>query len=47
VSAHSRSFKLDWVADRSAFVLTETGQSLAELIGAHVSEQLGETVSLS
>lgn len=47
VSAHSRSFKLDWAEDRGAFVLPDTGQSLAELIGAHISEQLGETVSLS
>ena len=47
VSAHSRSFKLDWVAAREAFVLADSGQTLAELIAAHVSEHLGETVALS
>jgi len=47
VSAHSRSFKLDWVDARNAFVLADSGQSLAELIAAHVSEHLGETVTLS
>jgi len=47
VSAHSRSFKLDWDGARRAFVLAASGQSLAELIAAHVSEHLGETVSLS
>ena len=46
VSAHSRSFKLDWVAARGAFVLADSGQTLAELIAAHVSEHLGETISL-
>ena len=47
VSAHSKSFKLDWNAERSAFVLTETGQSLKELLADAVSKQIGETVSLS
>ena len=47
VSAHSRSFKLDWDGARKAFVLAASGQTLAELIAAHISEHLGETVSLS
>ena len=46
VSAHSKSFKLDWKPDRSAFVLPESGQSLDELIASAVSQQIGEEVSL-
>ena len=44
VSAHSKSFKLDWDPARSAFVLG--GQTLAELIGDAVGQQLGEKVTL-
>jgi CyaY protein len=44
VSAHSKSFKLDWDPARSAFVLL--GQTLAEMMGGHISQQLGETVTL-
>jgi len=46
VSAHSKSFKLDWDPARSVFVLAGTGQSLAELIGDAVGQQLGEKVVL-
>ena len=46
VSAHSKSFKLDWDAARSAFVLPDTGQSLTELIQSAISKQLGEEVAL-
>lgn len=46
VSAHSKSSKLDWNAAREAFVLTGTGQTLAELMGEAVGKQLGQTVSL-
>jgi iron donor protein CyaY len=46
VSAHSRSFKLDWNEKAGAFILTDTGQSLPELIGEHISTQLGEEVTL-
>lgn len=46
VSAHSKSFKLDWDASREAFVLAGTGQTLAEMIGAAVSQQLGTSVTL-
>ena len=38
VSAHSKSFKLDWDPARGAFVLAGTGQSLAELIGDAVGQ---------
>src|SRR5438270_467211 len=41
VSAHSKSYKLEWNAARSAFVLPETGQSLTELIQEAISKQLG------
>jgi CyaY protein len=44
VSAHSKSFKLDWDAGRSAFVLG--GQSLSELIAEAIGKQLGEEVEL-
>ena len=44
VSAHSKSFKLDW--NGTAFVLPDSGQTLAELIGEHISKRLGEEVSL-
>jgi CyaY protein len=44
VSAHSRSFKFDWDPAREAFVLN--GQTLIEMMGDAVSQQLGETVTL-
>ena len=44
VSAHLKSFKLDWDAARNAFVLG--GQTLAELMADAVSKQLGETITL-
>jgi CyaY protein len=44
VSAHSKSFKLDWDAGRGVFALG--GQTLAELIADAVSRQLGATVKL-
>lgn len=46
VSAHSRSFKLEWQADRGAFVYPETNETLIELIGSAIGKQLGEPVSL-
>ena len=46
VSAHSKSFKLDWDASRGAFVLPDTGQTLTELIQSAISKQLGEEVAL-
>jgi len=46
VSAHSRSFKLGWDEARAAFVLPESGQTLAQMMGEAVSKQLGEQVSL-
>ncbi|HEX5431457.1 MAG TPA: iron donor protein CyaY [Bryobacteraceae bacterium] len=46
VSAHSRSFKLDWDPALRAFVLPSSGQTLAEMIGEAIGQQLGESVSL-
>jgi iron donor protein CyaY len=46
VSAHSKSFKLDWDQARTAFVLGGSGQTLAGLIGDAVGQQLGEKVTL-
>ncbi|MBX9600372.1 MAG: iron donor protein CyaY [Bryobacteraceae bacterium] len=46
VSAHSTSFKLDWNPERSAFVLSATGQSLRELIEDAIRKQTGEEVKL-
>ena len=46
VSAHSKSFKLDWDQARAAFVLGGTGQTLADLMGEAVGQQLGERVTL-
>lgn len=46
VSAHSKSFKLDWNPSREAFVLPETNQTLDQLIGTAIGQQVGEEVSL-
>jgi hypothetical protein len=46
VSAHSKSFKLDWDSGRGAFVLASSGQTLAELVAGAIGQQLGEEVTL-
>jgi iron donor protein CyaY len=46
VSAHSRSFKLEWEDARAAFVLPATKQTLVEMMGEAIGQQLGESVSL-
>ena len=46
VSAHSKSYKLDWSSAKNAFVLGETGETLTELIRAAIAKQLGEEVAL-
>ncbi len=46
VSAHSKSFKLDWNAAREDFVFPESGQTLRELMAAHITQHLGEEVTL-
>ena len=46
VSAHSKSFKLDWNTAKQAFVLADTKQTLDELIGSVIAQQVGEEVTL-
>ena len=46
VSAHSKSFKLDWNDARGEFVLRDTGQSLKELMQEAISRQLDEAIDL-
>jgi len=46
VSAHSKSYKLDWDSSKCAFVMPGTGQSLRDLLEAAVSQQLSEEVRL-
>ncbi len=46
VSAHSKSFKLDWNADRGTFVLSDSGETLTKLIQGAISQQLGVEVTL-
>ena len=46
VSAHSKSYKLDWDAAANDFVLPPAGQTLTELIQDAIGKQLGEEVSL-
>src|SRR5271168_2659229 len=38
VSAHSKSFKLDWEDARKEFVLAGTGESLAPMVGRAISQ---------
>ena len=46
VSAHAKSYKLDWDVVENAFVHTESGDSLKELVEKAISKQLKEEVSL-
>ena len=46
ISALSTSFKLDFSAERSAFVLTKTGEELPKLLSRLIQEQSGNAVSL-
>jgi iron-sulfur cluster assembly protein CyaY len=46
VSAHSKSYKLDWDAAANDFVLPSTAQALTELIQDAIAQQLGEEISL-
>lgn len=46
VSAHSKSFKLDWDEAKQAFVLPQTEETLDELIGSAIGQHLGELVRL-
>ncbi|MGH9658847.1 MAG: iron donor protein CyaY [Bryobacteraceae bacterium] len=46
VSAHSKSYKLDWDHVEAAFVHVESGQTLKDLIESALSKQLREDVTL-
>lgn len=46
VSAHSKSYKLDWDDAANTFVLPGEGQTLTELIQDAITKQLGEEVTL-
>jgi iron-sulfur cluster assembly protein CyaY len=46
VSANLRSYKLDWDPVQSAFVLPDSGRTLAAVVAEAISEKLGEQVSL-
>ena len=46
VSAHSKSFKLDWDPENKQFQLPDSGQSLKELMQSVISQQLGTNVEL-
>jgi len=46
VSAHSKSYKLDWDEVQNTFVLAGKGETLTELIQDAITKQLGEEVSL-
>ncbi len=47
VSAHSKSFKLDWDPVQRTFVLPENKQTLDELIASAIGQLIGEPVRLS
>ena len=46
VSAHSKSYKLDWNDAADDFVLASTGETLTGLIQDAIAKQLGEEVTL-
>lgn len=42
VSAHTKSYKLDWNSERAAFVLASTGESLAEMMASAIRKRIPE-----
>src|SRR5271154_461436 len=46
VSAHSKSYKLDWDDPAGDFVLRASGQTITALIQDAIAQQLGEEVLL-
>jgi CyaY protein len=46
ISARVKSFKLDWDAAQSTFVLPADGRTLHQLIADLIGEQIGERVEL-
>jgi iron donor protein CyaY len=46
VSAHSKSYKLDWDPERRTFVLPDSKETLDDLIASAIAKQTGEEVTL-
>src|SRR5216117_826889 len=46
VSAHAKSYKLDWDIVENAFVRSESGDNLKDLVEKAISKQLKEEVNL-
>jgi len=46
ISAHSKSYKLDWSDQEKTFVLPESGATLTGFMEGAISQHLGEPVSL-
>jgi iron donor protein CyaY len=46
ISAHSKSYKLDWSDGERTFILPESGETLVQFMGTAISQHLGEPVSL-
>jgi CyaY protein len=46
VSAHAKSYKLDWDIVENAFVHSESGDNLKDLVEKAISKQLKEEVNL-
>jgi len=46
ISALTTSFKLGWSDSANAFVLEKTGETLIQLMGRILTEQLGSPVSV-
>ena len=46
VSAHAKSYKLDWDIVENTFVHTESGDTLKDLVEKAISKQLKEEVNL-
>ena len=47
ISALVSSFKLDWSESRQNFILPKTGESLKDLVGRLIGEQVGQQVQLT
>ncbi len=45
VSAHSKSFKLDWNPERKVFILPETGQTLEQMMADAISKLIEKPVA--
>ena len=46
ISAHAKSYKLDWDIVENSFVHTESGATLKDIVEKALSKQLNEEVSL-